>query len=69
MVEPEPTYDFLELFAGYGLMPRGEYHPSPEDGVTGDPQTLILTGNAGPDIWNAFSQMPFHLPSALDHWS
>ena len=42
MVESAPTYDFLaELFASYGLMPRGGFHPSPEDGVPGDPQTLI----------------------------
>ena len=70
MVESAPTYDFLaELFASYGLMPRGGFHPSPEDGVPGDPQPLILVGNAGPDMWNAFSQMPFNLPNALDHWS
>ena len=70
MVEAAPTYDFLaELFASCGLMPRGGFHPSPEDGLPGDPQTLILVGNAGPDMWNAFSQLPFNLPNVLDHWS
>ena len=48
MAEPIPTYNFLgELFASCGLMPRGRFHPSPYDGVPGDPQTLILVGNTG----------------------
>ncbi len=63
MVEAAPTCDFLaELFASYGLMPFGGFHPSPKDGVPGDPQTLLLVANAGPDMWNAYSQMPFNLP-------
>ena len=70
MAEPVPTHDFLaELFASFGLVPRGGFHPNPEDGVPGDPQTLILVDNAASDMWNAFSQMSFNLPNALDHWS
>jgi len=70
MADGQLTYDFLaELFSIYGLMPRGGFSPGPEDRVPGEPATVILVGNAGPDMWNAFSQMPFNLPNALDQWS
>ncbi len=36
--------------------------------MPGDPQALILVGNTGSNMWNAFSQMPLNLLNALDHW-
>ncbi|MFQ5763957.1 MAG: ferredoxin [Rhodospirillales bacterium] len=44
-----------EALAGTGLMVRGGFHPAPEDGVPGDPKTLALVGNAGPEMWQAFA--------------
>lgn len=38
----------------YGLIARGGFYPQPEDGVPGDPATLVLVGNAGPLMWHAF---------------
>ena len=32
----------------------GGFHPEPADRVPGGPKTVILTGNAGPDMWAAF---------------
>jgi hypothetical protein len=70
MTEPIVTYEALtDFFAGYGLIPRGGFHPEAEDEVPGNVATLILVGNAGPDMWDEFTQMPFDLPNALDHWS
>ncbi|NKB47859.1 MAG: ferredoxin [Alphaproteobacteria bacterium] len=43
------------VLAPHGLMLRGGFHPTPDDGVPGDPATLVLVGNAGPDMWNAFT--------------
>ena len=40
--------------SGTGLVARGAFHPEPDDGVPGDPGTLVLVGNAGPDMWRAF---------------
>lgn len=44
-----------DALAGTGLMVRGGFHPVPEDGVPGDPGTLVLVGNAGPGMWRAFA--------------
>lgn len=70
MAESPPDYAFLgEILSGYGLMPRGGFHPTELDEVPETPGTLVMVGNAGPAMWEAFSQMPFTLPNALDHWS
>lgn len=37
-----------------GLTARGAFHPDPDDGVPGNPGTLVLVGNAGPAMWDAF---------------
>ena len=61
--------EIARLLAGYGLIPRGGFHPVPEDEVPGAAATLILVGNAGPAMWREFANMPFDIPNALDHWS
>lgn len=38
----------------HGLILRGGFYPVAEDSVPGDPATLVLVGNAGPDMWRAF---------------
>ena len=63
-------YDNLgSALAEYGLVTRGAFHPSPGDGVPGDPGTLVLAGNAGPDMWRAFAGSMPDGSDPLDAWS
>ena len=52
-----------------GLIARGGFHPDPDDGVPG--RTLVMVGNAGPEMWRAFAASPEHgtAPDPLDRWS
>ena len=66
--------DVLDALRGVGMTPRGAFRPVPDDGVPdvadGQPaRTLVLVGNAGPDMWQAFSAScdPDH--ELLDEWS
>lgn len=38
-----------------GLTCRGGFHPCPDDAVPGEAGTVVLVGNAGPDMWRAFT--------------
>ncbi|PPR57666.1 MAG: hypothetical protein CFH10_02161 [Alphaproteobacteria bacterium MarineAlpha4_Bin2] len=70
MADSLPIYSFLaEFLSSYGLMPRGGFRPEPQDGVPGEPVTVILIGNVGPDMWKSFSQMHSNSPNVLDDWS
>lgn len=55
--------------AVHGLLPRGAFHPDPDDGVPGDVGTLALVGNAGPAMWRAFSAAMPAGADPLDRWS
>jgi len=61
--------DLTGLLAGHGLLPRGAFHPGPEDGVPGDAGTLVLVGNAGPAMWRAFAAARRDGADPLDCWS
>ena len=57
-----------------GLTPRGGFHPESEDVVPdvaeGRPaQTLLLFGNAGPQMWQRFSEDRNPETDLLDDWS
>ena len=57
-----------------GLSPRGAFHPTAGDGVppfaAGTPaQTVILAGNAGPQMWRAFTAARAGDEMTLDEWS
>lgn len=57
-----------------GLTPRGAFHPQPADGVPavepGTPaRTLIMVGNAGPTMWQAFCANGDPVTDRLDDWS
>ena len=59
-----------------GLIPRGGFQPLAGDGVPpfadGRPaRTLVMVGNAGPEMWRAFAASPEHdaAPDPLDRWS
>lgn len=43
--------------AAHGLIARGGFHPVSADDVPGDPATLVMVGNAGPDMWAAFDDL------------
>lgn len=72
------TYaDIVDALAPHGLIPRGGLHPAPEDGVPpsvgGRPtQSLVLVGNAGPEMWRRFTGAPEFAdgaPDPLDRWT
>ena len=53
--EPTPSLqyeDIAQALTQNGFLARGGFHPDVDDGVSGS--TVILIGNAGPDMWNAF---------------
>ncbi len=59
-----------------GLIARGGFHPEPGDGVPalaeGRPvRTLVMAGNAGPEMWRAFAAGPEFAtaPDPLNSWS
>ena len=51
-----------------GLIVRGGFHPVADDGVPGDPATLVLVGNAGPAMWRAFAAVRADSADPLDDW-
>ncbi|MEX0692875.1 MAG: ferredoxin [Rhodospirillales bacterium] len=53
----------------YGLMTRGGFHPVPGDQAPEGTATLVLIGNAGPAMWQAFSQHMPDGPHPLDTWT
>ena len=57
-----------------GLTLRGAFHPTPEDGVPGIANgkpvlTLVLAGNVGPAMWEAFRAGRNPMIDLLDDWS
>lgn len=51
-----------------GLIVFGAFHPVADDGVPGDPGSLVLVGNAGPAMWHAFSRDRPTGGDTLDSW-
>ena len=59
-----------------GLIARGGFHPGASDGVPPlsggrEARSLVLTGNAGPGMWDVFAQAPEFDggPDPLNRWS
>jgi len=62
------------LLRAAGLTPRGAFHPVAGDGVPplgadAPVRTLVLAGNAGPQMWRAFDAARSAGPMSLDEWS
>ncbi|MDP6786855.1 MAG: ferredoxin [Rhodospirillales bacterium] len=55
--------------ADHGLLCRGGFHPRPRDGVPGETGTLVLIGNAGPELWRVFAPQRRDEPHPLDAWT
>lgn len=66
--------DIEHALRAAGLSPRGAFHPAAGDGVpplapdtpTG---TLVLAGNAGPQMWRAYAAARARSAMTLDQWS
>ncbi len=63
-----------EAVQAAGLTVRGGFHPGPDDLVPvsaegGSTATLILLGNAGPAMWQAFTAARDSNTDRLDDWS
>jgi hypothetical protein len=63
-----------DAVAETGLLVRGGFHPVAEDGVPGGPETVVLVGNAGPSMWDAFADATGpgdreEGPNPLDDWT
>jgi hypothetical protein len=59
---------------GAGLTPRGAFHPAADDGVpplaaAAPARTVVLAGNAGPQMWRAFDAARAASGMTLDTWS
>jgi ferredoxin len=57
-----------------GLTPRGAFHPAASDGVPllateASVRTVVLAGNAGPQMWRAFDAARAAGVMTLDAWS
>ncbi len=65
--------DIESAIRAAGLTPRGAFYPTADDQVPdlADDQparTVILVGNAGPAMWQAFSAAPQSAQHPLDQW-
>lgn len=52
-----------------GLMTRGAFHPGPDDAVPTGTGTLVMIGNAGPAMWQAFAGAAQQPANPLDTWT
>ena len=55
----------------FGLLARGGFAVTPADALP-DARTVVMIGNAGPDLWRVFPDSPEAAdgaPHALDRWS
>jgi hypothetical protein len=57
-----------------GLAPRGAFHPGDDDGVPrlrpdAAVRTVVLAGNAGPQMWRAFDAARARGGMTMDEWS
>ena len=66
---PEWYDDLTATLDAHGLLPRGAFHPGPDDGAPEDSGTILLVGNAGPGMWRAFASARREGAHALDEWS
>jgi hypothetical protein len=62
--------ELTQSLAQYGLILRGGFHPSAsEDGGIQDAATVLVVGNAGPAMWEAFRSHMDEQRNPLDRWS
>jgi ferredoxin-like protein FixX len=63
-----PT-DLAPSLAEHGLILRGGFHPDPEEAELAGVGTVVLVGNAGPAMWQAFAPHIDGAANPLDRWT
>ena len=69
---PERSVDLPLVEAaleGSGMICLGGFHPRRGDGVPGGGATMMLIGNAGPPMWEAFAAARVEEPDPMDSWT
>lgn len=61
--------DLNTAVGAFGLMTRGAFQPVDRDDILVDVGTVVLIGNAGPDMWRQFSTHMPDGPNPLDTWT
>ena len=61
--------DLSARLAAHGLLCLGAFAPAPEDNAPAGTRTMVLVGNAGPDMWHAFDRERRDEPDPLDSWT
>ena len=61
--------DLNERLAPLGLMLRGGFQAEPVDGAPAGTATVLLVGNAGPDLWRRSGGALRDGPDAMDAWT
>ena len=59
--------DIAAALDPFGMFPRGGFHPGPGDEI--DAATVVLVGNAGPAMWQAFARDRRTGADPLDSWT
>ena len=55
--------------AEHGLILRGGFHPGSDEAELAGVGTVVLVGNAGPAMWEAFAPHIDAAPNPLDRWT
>jgi len=58
-----------DALAAHGLILRGGFHPEPGDAALTGAATVLLVGNAGAGMWEAFAREIDDKPHPLDRWT
>lgn len=61
--------EVIGALAAQGLRPRGMFRPGPDDDAPENARTILLIGNAGPQMWLFFKKAMPKGPDPLDTWS
>ncbi len=67
--EPIILHDVRDALAGHGLILRGGFQPEPRDGAPPGTGTVLLVGNAGPQMWRAFEATRPDGRDPLNSWT
>ncbi|MCC7166274.1 MAG: 4Fe-4S dicluster domain-containing protein [Rhodospirillales bacterium] len=57
------------LITPHGLAVRGGFHPGPDEGLPGQPATVVLIGHLGRAMWPAFQRARLEESHPLDRWA
>lgn|GEM_PF-56318 len=63
------TGTLQKLLTAQGLILRGAFHPTDEDDAPTGTGTLIMVGNAGPEMWQTFQSTHPDGADPLNHWT